>query len=92
MESVVIGGIVVVLHVEPCGLTLDQVADIVYQTLPQHVVVHRVEGGHNTVNQEYSTHGQKVILHMAGSKRHLAAGGDSYGNGINEQLEEIEIE
>ena len=83
MERVVIGRNVVILHVEPRRLVLQEVADMIYQTLPEDIVVDRREGGDDAVKQEDSAQrGQK-------SERRIRGCG-GIGNGIDEKLKNIE--
>lgn len=82
-----IGGIVVVLHVEPRGLVLEQIAEVVDETLGEHVIVDGTEGCNNTVGKKYTTHGKEISNECGG----IASSGDPLLNTVDKEFEEIKV-
>ena len=49
MQGVMVVGIVIVGHIEPCNLILYQLVDMVGQSLAQYIAIHPVENTDNTI-------------------------------------------
>ena len=84
VERVVIGGRVVVLHVEPRRLPLEEVAHMIDEALGEVVVVDAVEGGNDAVEQEDAAHGEQQR-----ERGELRAG---KSDGVNQELENVEVD
>ena len=82
-----VGGGVVVLHVEPRRLVLEQVADVVDEALPEDVVVDAAERVDYTVEQEDETHDDEES-HCLETKATVTGDGGG-GDRIDEQLEDV---
>lgn len=82
-----IGGIVVVLHVEPRGLVLEQIAEVVDEALGEHIIVDSTEGCNNTVGKKYTTHGKEIANECGG----IATSGDPLLNTVDKEFEEIKV-
>ena len=91
VEGVVVGGGVVVLHVEPRRLVLEQVADVVDEALSEDVVVDAAERVDYTVEQEDTAHGEEKV-----ERGELKTEGSELETGlldtVYEELEDVEVD